>query len=159
MRVATRLVEAIRGEDPDRLILADGLAHGNVPVRGLAPLKVGQSTRGYVPMPLSHYGANWVEPHRLACESLSWPLAVPNGETWDRKRLRREQIGPWQELALQKVGVHVGEWGVFNQTPHAVALAWMRDCLELWREAGWGWALWNFRGPFGVFDSERADVE
>jgi endoglucanase len=34
----------------------------------------------------------------------------------------------------------------------------MRDCLTLWKEAGWGWALWNFRGPFGILDSRRADV-
>ena len=34
-RVTKRLVEAIRGEDPDRLILADGLSHGNVPHRVL----------------------------------------------------------------------------------------------------------------------------
>ena len=41
----------------------------------------------------------------------------------------------------------------------AVALAWMEDCLSLWKDAGWGFALWNLRGSFGVLDSERADVE
>jgi endoglucanase len=35
----------------------------------------------------------------------------------------------------------------------------MRDNLTLWKEAGWGWALWNFRGAFGVLDSGRADVK
>jgi endoglucanase len=39
-----------------------------------------------------------------------------------------------------------------------VVLSWMSDCLSLWREAGWGWAVWNFRGDFGVMDSGRADV-
>ena len=34
----------------------------------------------------------------------------------------------------------------------------MRDCLANWKEAGWGWALWNFRGSFGILDSERRDV-
>ena len=24
--------------------------------------------------------------------------------------------------------------------------------------AGWGWALWNLRGEFGILDSERPDV-
>jgi endoglucanase len=56
------------------------------------------------------------------------------------------------------VGVHVGEWGAFNKTPHRVALAWMRDCLALWREAGWGWAVWNLRGAFGILNSRREDV-
>jgi endoglucanase len=40
-----------------------------------------------------------------------------------------------------------------------VVLAWMRDCLALWKEAGWGWALWELRGGFGVLDSRRRDVE
>ena len=56
----------------------------------------------------------------------------------------------------QGVAVHVGEWGCFKH--HDVSLAWMRDVLALWRDAGWGWALWNLRGAFGVLDSNRADV-
>jgi len=27
------------------------------------------------------------------------------------------------------------------------------------KEAGWGWALWNLRGSFGIVDSGRADVQ
>ena len=34
----------------------------------------------------------------------------------------------------------------------------MRDGLELWKGAGWGRALWNFRGSFGILDSGRKDV-
>jgi endoglucanase len=34
----------------------------------------------------------------------------------------------------------------------------MRAWLERWREARFGWALWNFRGSFGVLDSGRPDV-
>jgi endoglucanase len=52
----------------------------------------------------------------------------------------------------------VGEWGAFNQPPHKVVPAWMQDCLDLWKSAGWGWALWNLRGPFGVLDSGLSDV-
>jgi endoglucanase len=36
---------------------------------------------------------------------------------------------------------------------------WLRDFLELWEAEGWGWALWNFEGPFGVLDSGREDVD
>ena len=75
-----------------------------------------------------------------------------------KEMLQKRLIEPWQALAAQGVGVVVGEWGAFNHTPHAVVLAWMRDCLDNWRPAGFGWALWNFRGPFGVLDSERKDV-
>ena len=81
-------------------------------------------------------------------------------ESWShtRETLRTQLVEPWQKLAAQGVGVHVGEWGVYNQTPHSVALAWMRDCLANWQAAGWGWALWNLRGSFGILDSNPADV-
>jgi endoglucanase len=68
------------------------------------------------------------------------------------------RIEPWKTLEKKGVGIHVGEWGAYNRTPHQVVLDWMRDNLELWKEAGWGWALWNFRGGFGVLDSGRKDV-
>jgi len=156
VRVATRLVEAIRAEDPQRLVIADGLRWGRKPVPGLVPLGVGQSTRGYDPMRISHHGASWVNGQNWPVPA--WPLELKPGDVWNRDRLRREVIAPWKELEKQGVGVHVGEWGAFNQTPHAVALAWMKDFLALWKEAGWGWAMWNFRGSFGILDSDRKDV-
>lgn len=75
-----------------------------------------------------------------------------------KETLQKKMIEPWQQLAAQGVGVHVGEWGAHNQTPHDVVLAWMRDCLDNWKRVGWGWALWNFRGSFGILDSGRQDV-
>jgi hypothetical protein len=35
----------------------------------------------------------------------------------------------------------------------------MRDYVDLWPAVGWGWAMWNFTGPMGIIDSDRADVE
>jgi endoglucanase len=157
VRVVRRLVEAIREQDADRLIIADGLKWGTVPVHGLAGLKVAQSTRGYDPMQLSHYKASWVKGSDRWPEP-AWPLKAPDGQTWDRARLRRQRIEPWKALERKGVGVHVGEWGAYQHTPHKAVLAWMRDSLELWKAAGWGWALWNFRGGFGVLDSRRKDV-
>ena len=156
-RIVKRLVEAIRAEDPQRLIIADGLKWGTQPVPSLAALGIAQSTRGYSPMQVSHYQASWVGgADKYAVPT--WPLKIGDQPVWDKARLRRENIEPWQKLAAQGVGVHVGEWGAFNRTPHAVVLAWMRDQLALWQDAGWGWSLWNLRGAFGVLDSQRADV-
>ncbi len=157
-RVVKRLVEAIRAEDPQRLIIADGLKWGNQPVHSLADLRIAQSTRGYAPTRISHYKANWMKGSDTWPEP-TWPLKIKEGDVWDKERLRKDQIEPWKKLEAKGVGVHVGEWGAFNRTPHKVALAWMRDQLELWKEAGWGWAMWNFRGAFGPLDSGRADVK
>lgn len=157
VRVAKHLVQAIHAEDPQRLVIADGLDYGTKPVTGLVGCDVAQSTRGYQPFRLTHYKASWAE------GSSTWPVPTwpfKSGDTiTDKETLRRENIVPWQDLERKGVGIHVGEWGVYNKTPHAVTLAWMRDCLDLWKEAGWGWSLWNLRGAFGVLDSDRADVK
>lgn len=158
VKVATRLVQAIRAEDPQRLVIADGLRWGTVPVFGLADLGVGQSTRGYEPMQISHYKASWISGSNSWPEP-TWPLKRSNQPDMDKETLRKTRIEPWKKLEARGVGVHVGEWGAFNRTPHAVALAWMKDCLDLWKEAGWGWSLWNLRGSFGVVDSDRTDVQ
>jgi endoglucanase len=157
VRVVKHLVAAIHAEDPQRLIIADGLRWGRDPVEGLVGLGIGQSTRGYDPMRVSHHKANWVNGSDKWPEP-AWPLQEGGQPEWNKDRIRRERIEPWRALEKRGVGVHVGEWGTHNRTPHAVTLAWMRDQLELWQEAGWGWALWNLRGSFGVLDSGRADV-
>lgn len=158
VRVVKHLVAAIRAEDSRRLIIADGLRWGRDPVESLVGLGIGQSTRGYDPMRVSHHKANWVNGSDKWAEP-TWPLKEGDKPEWNKDRLRRERIVPWQALEKRGIGVHVGEWGTHNRTPHAVTLAWMRDQLELWREAGWGWALWNLRGSFGVLDSGRSDVD
>lgn len=156
--VVAPLVETIRAENPDRLIVADGIAVGRTPVPEIVDLDLMQSTRGYDPMEVSHYRAGWVPGRTVdSWPEPAWPMTI-EGEIVDRDVLRRRLIDPWKAIEAQGVTVHVGEWGCYRFTPHDVALAWMTDLLELWQEAGWGWALWNLRGDFGVLDSRRADV-
>ena len=77
----------------------------------------------------------------------------------DREWLWENAIAKWKSPAGEGIGVIVGEWGAFNETPHDVVLAWAEDNLQNWQKAEWGWALWNFRGSFGIMDSGRDDVE
>jgi endoglucanase len=82
-----------------------------------------------------------------------------HGVLWNREKLRAELITKWKPLTDLGAPVHVGEWGCFTQTPHDVCLAWMGDLLALWKEAGWGWSMWNLRGGFGIVDSNRVGVQ
>ena len=158
VRVVKALAAAIRAEDADRLIIADGLRWGTTPVQGLVGTGIAQSTRGYEPMQISHYKANWVKGSDQWPEP-AWPLKRDSKPALDKEGLRKQRIEPWKKLEQAGVGIHVGEWGAFNRTPHKAVLAWMEDCLDLWKSAGWGWALWNLRGAFGVVDSDRSDVQ
>jgi endoglucanase len=155
-RVVERVVAAIRKHDEKRLIICDGRLWGRVPPDELLGLGVAGSTRGYEPMRLTHYKASWVK-GADAYDLPTYPLK--EGEvTWNKDHLRERLIKPWKEIQAKGMGVMVGEFGSFNKTPHPVVLSWLRDCLDLWKEAGWGWAMWNFRGSFGILDSERADA-
>lgn len=307
--VVKKVVAAIRAEDPDRLIISDGIGWGTRPVLELADLGIAQATRGYAPMDITHYQASWVagaDQYPMP----SWPRVKANGTLYNPKKeglkaesgmplvlqgpfdpetrlrvhlvtvsaqatlvakadgkivwqkrfvcgpgkgewkkaeflpqwnsyqnlydrdyefqlpaaarrveiavtdgdwLRLNEIGvkrpdaredsvalradwdqrpaqltyqpgaaqgpfgskdiedrqwlwdtmivPWKNAQSKGIGVMVGEFGAFNKTPHPVVLAWMEDCLKNWQQAGFGWAMWNFRGSIGVLDSERADVQ
>ncbi|MGD0538666.1 MAG: cellulase family glycosylhydrolase [Verrucomicrobiota bacterium] len=155
-RVVSRLLEAIREHDPKRLVICDGREWGNAAPTELAGLNVAAAGRGYQPVRISHFRANWM------AGADQWPeptYPLKEGDiNWDRETLRRRCIEPWRQLEARGVGVMIGEFGAHNRTPHAVVLAWLQDLLALWKDAGWGWALWNWRGSFGVLDSGRGDV-
>jgi len=156
-RVVRATVKTIRGVDPHRLIVADGLSWGNDPIPELVDLKIGQSCRGYRPSGISHYHASWVDRSMLFPEPI-WP--DPEGKTHKvTRKILENDYARWADLARKGVGVHCGECGCYNKTPHKVFLAWFRDVLEILTGHNIGFALWNLRGSFGVVDSERADVE
>ncbi len=302
--VVERTANAIRAEDPDRLIIADGLWWGTLPCKEIIPMRIAQATRGYQPMGISHYQASWVtgadrypppqwpvrdigggflygpmkhdlrapleirkdyehpitlivtvdevssharlavrvDDEELVARSFTpgpgegpWKesvfreeynsyqgryeqeirveipvgtctIALDNTEgdwlsinrlalrdengvydqlaiipKWETRHnpitieatsgrfqteveqnadwLWEKHFARWSALREQGTGVMVGEWGAFSQTPHDVALRWMEDSLKTFQRAGLGWALWNFRGAFGVLDSGRADVD
>ena len=58
LKVLRLVVNAIREEYPNRLIIADGLDYGWKPF-DTDGLKVAMSTRGYAPFELTHYRAEW----------------------------------------------------------------------------------------------------
>jgi len=156
-RVVERVVEAIRNEDANRLIVCDGRDWGMTPNDELAALNVAQATRGYQSFRLTHYRAEWVQGSDRWEPPNEYPLR--EGDVlWDKQRLWDTYYARWKTLGQKGVGVMVGEFGAYKHTPHKVVLAWMRDLLELWKQANWGWALWNFKGTFGILDSDRADV-
>ena len=169
VNVSRRLIGAIREADPQRPIMADGHQVGNMPVYGLVDLGVMQSTRGYAPSQISHYKASWAGNSQIPP---AWPMKIERKkkdkktgeekvtvEVWDKERLAKDKIAPWKELERFGIKIHVGEFGSYQYTPHDVALAWMGDNLALWKEAGWGWSMWNLRGSFGILDSRRQDIK
>ena len=154
-RVVRAAVKAIHAVDSSRLIIADGVSWGNDPCPELADLNLAQSCRAYLPMGISHYKAPWTGGEKYPPPA--WPGGWHYGTTWDRKALEKH-YAQWAALAAKGVGVHCGEGGAFIHTPHDIVLRWFRDVLEVLKSHNIGYALWNFRGSFGILDSTRPDV-
>ena len=148
-----RTVAAIRLIDPERMIVLDGVGGGHLALPELADLGVVHSGRGYQPMPVSHFEAGWWSGH-VGLPTPVYPGTVWEGRVWDRQALR-EFYEPWREVQRQGVRVHVGEFGCHNRTPNDVALRWFGDLFAVYREFGWGYALWNFEGQFGIVEHGR----
>jgi endoglucanase len=155
-KVAAAAVAAIRKENPDRLIVADGNAGGSLVTPELKDLGIAQSCRGYYPGAVSHYKAPWAvkDPeHQLAPV---WPGKLGDQEL--NRAMLEKFYQPWIDLVQQGVGVHCGECGSWKMTPHGVFMAWFTDVLDILTAAGIGFATWNFIGDFGILDSGREDV-
>ena len=155
-KVAVGCLDVIHRQNADRMVVADGNNGGASVIPELTDLPIGQSCRGYYPHYVSHYRAGWVWKNPDAAPVPVWP-GVINGEKFDRKVLE-DFYRPWTDLVKQGVGVHCGECGCYNETPHDVFLAWFEDQLKILTTHGIGWGLWNFRGTFGILDSGRKDV-
>lgn len=155
-RVAEAAAQAIRKHNPNHLIVADGNDVGQSVIPEITDLNIAQSCRGYFPHYISHYRAPWVFKNPDDAPKPVWPGEI-EGRTFGRKDLE-EFYRPWIELKNQGVGVHCGECGCWKETPHEVFLAWFGDVLDILSSNGIGFALWNFRGDFGILDSGRSDI-
>jgi endoglucanase len=156
-RVMTRAADKIREITPDRIIIIDGLSVGNQVVYEMMPTGVGQSVHAYSPAEVSHYRAGWVD-KRSDFPHPGWPTVRRDGSGLVSRDTLEAHYEPWGWLVRQGVGVHCGEAGAFNKTPHDTFLKWTCDVLDILKFHNIGWALWNFRGSFGVLDSGRDDV-
>lgn len=148
-----RTVAAIRAIDPDREIIIDGLGGGYLSMPELASLGVTHSTRGYHPMPVTHHQASWWSGHTHA-PAPKYPGLIWQGFWWNRTTLRW-CYRPWRDVERRGAKIHVGELGCFKHTPNEVAMRWYADLLSIFKKFRWGYAMWNFQGPFGIIEHGR----
>jgi aryl-phospho-beta-D-glucosidase BglC (GH1 family) len=157
-RIMTRATERIRESNADRLVFIDGLSVGKDVVDEMIPTGVAQSVHAYWPGQISHYRASWVD-RRGSFPEPTWPIRNKDGSVRIGRKNLEELYAPWAELARKGIGVHCGECGCYNKTPYDVFMAWFSDVMDILKGHGIGYALWNFRGSFGILDSGRQDIQ
>jgi endoglucanase len=160
VRVARTAIEGVRKHDPQRLVITDGYLGGTAAIPELFDSQVIQSCHTYNPVQLTHYQCEWARGMLTGSETEpTWPLKDSKGTIICDRETLTGTFQPWGELAAQGIPIHFGEMGCYKHTPPQVVLAWFSDTLSVLDELHTGWALWNFRGPFGVLDTERAGTK
>ena len=156
--IMARVTREIRKITPDRTVVCDGLGGGHLVAPELADLNVVMSGRGYQPFHLTHWKAEWNEKNgSMTWDYPEWPGVNENGKIWDRQAML-DFYKPWKKLKDSGCEVHIGEAGVYNKVRNDTALAWYRDFFGVCNELGFGFALWNFRGPFGIVEHRRENT-
>ncbi|WP_339809946.1 cellulase family glycosylhydrolase [uncultured Imperialibacter sp.] len=156
-KMAIAASEAIKSVNKKHLIIADGNNTGSTVIPEIADLDIAQSCRGYTPGIVSHYKAPWAMKDIDNLPEVKWPGQV--GDQYLSREMLEKFYEPWIALKNQGVGVHCGECGCFNKTPHDVFLAWFGDVLDILHTNQIGFALWEFKGSFGILNSGREDVD
>jgi len=178
---AKRMFRAIREMDPGRLVMADGLiTKGHYePVPGIDDPLFGQSFHMYEPGWLTHLGAEWAHAWYVYGENEqpTYPGIAPNLDKYserlpsnspDRgaymayrdvfvdKAWLEGWMGNYFDLMEKGTFIHCGELGIYaKKVPRGSQLNWYNDILDVLSKRNVGWAIWNFRGPFGVINTGR----
>lgn len=180
-RVQQRLLSAVRRACPNHTIMLTGDDYGGIDgLLRLMPVddsNVIYSFHFYESHTFTHQGATWGAPfwkfittgvpypstpelvehaaanieHEQARGAVRWY----GKERWNREKIaaRINEAAAWAKK--HHVIVYCGEFGVIrNRTPRESRLSWLADVTGACREAGIGWAMWDYAGGFALADGE-----
>lgn len=148
------MLRAIRQQDPDRLVIADGLCFGRAPCEDLIPLGVAQAGRGYAPMEISHYRAPWVA-GADAMNPPVWPMPVGTsylfGPAASRPASPLSILGPFRERTRLRlrIGTVSGKARLVVKADDRTVLdeAWVCDAVT------GKWAAVTFATEWGTYQN------
>lgn len=160
IKVFGETVDEIHKVDPGRFVWLDGMSTGKVPVKHFFDVPLtGQCFRGYQPSKFTHYGFRSGKNLYGLATTPRWPKGPDDKDMlWVKKKQAWEFS--LQDCVPKDYPVMIGEFGcVACGVDHESALKFMESNMEKWRSRGYGWAIWDYDGPFGFVESGRPDAE
>jgi len=186
--IQARVAAAIREAAPKHTIIAAGAMWSDVwDLLALEPLADGDviyNFHFYEPHAFTHQGAVWGEPWWSYTHAIPYPAAessmaellkeVPDAV--GRYQLENYWLNQWDARHIRALIDEAAEWGRANHVPlicdefgvyreHAdpdSRMNWLRDVRSALEADGIGWAMWDYRGGFGVVrkqDGQPAQVD
>jgi len=183
MGIQARVDEAIRGIDTEHTIIATAANYGSLPdILQLEPLRDPNAIYNfhfYEPYQFTHQGASWGAsdwvyykdiPYPATPETLSAQMKNVPGD-YARYNLYLYGAGHWDAAAIagriafaaawareRNVPLICNEFGAYRDTANPASRArWIGDVRAALEENHIGWAMWDYRGNFGVV--ERTDTQ
>lgn len=174
--IQERIAAAIREAAPNNTIIATGANWSDIPdLVSLEPLADGNviyNFHFYEPHEFTHQGASWSTPWLVYTHNIPYPPTEASMQQdlqqvpdWpDRFQFENYWLGHWDahhirmmidEAAAwghaENVPLICNEFGVFRDHSDPVSRAnWIRDVRSALEADGIGWAMWDYRGNFGV---------
>jgi aryl-phospho-beta-D-glucosidase BglC (GH1 family) len=186
--IEARVVAAIRQAAPHHTIIATGASWSDIPdLLRLEPLADGNviyNFHFYEPHEFTHQGATWSVPWWSYTHSIPYPATedsmaellkeVPDAASrydlenywldgWNGHRIRLmiDEAAAWARD--NHVPLICNEFGAFREHTDPVSRAnWIHDVRTALEADGLGWAMWDYRGGFGVVtkqDGQPAQVD
>jgi endoglucanase len=186
--IQARIAAAIRQAAPRNTIIASGANYANLPdLLALQPLADGNviyNFHFYEPHEFTHQGATWglswwsythgipYPPNDAAMQSLIDQVpdlpdryALENYwlDRWDGHHIRLliDEAAAWARQ--NDVPLICNEFGVYRNNADPVSRSnWLHDVRTALESDGIGWAMWDYRGSFGVvtkLDGQPAQVD
>ncbi len=172
--------QAIRQVAPLHTIIASGANNSDIPdLLALEPLADGNviyNFHFYEPHDFTHQGANWGEPWWKYTHSIPYPPTessmqealkeVPDAvdryqlenyflDGWDAHHIRLliDEAAAWGRE--KNVPLICNEFGAYREYSDPNSRAnWIHDVRTALEADGIGWAMWDYRGGFGVVTKE-----
>jgi len=126
----------------------------------------------YRPMLITHYRAAWWAQGRDYAGPVQYPgrpIAAENlpdvpaslrehldelNQPYDRGRMEADLTQPLAASRRTGLPLYCGEFGALHLTPAPARMAWYRDIISVLVAGGIAWANWDYKGGFGLIDSE-----
>ncbi|MCC5831145.1 MAG: cellulase family glycosylhydrolase [Phycisphaeraceae bacterium] len=129
----------------------------------------------YEPMLITHYRAGWTAigdydgpihypGQPVASEDIArLQAAVPEGRVdlkrwnapFDADAIRHALIKPLARREETGLSLYCGEFGVRDSVQDDIRIAWLSDLIAVFHSLDIGWAVWDYRGGFGMLDLDR----
>jgi aryl-phospho-beta-D-glucosidase BglC (GH1 family) len=186
--IQARVAAAVREAAPRNTIIATGPNYSDiVDLLAMHPLPDGNviyNFHFYDPHEFTHQGAGWGEPWWSYTHNIPYPATestmaelvkeVPDAasryklegywlDRWDGHRIRMliDEAAAWGHE--NGVPLICNEFGVYrNHSDEQSRMNWIRDVRTALEADGIGWAMWDYRGSFGVVwkeDGQPAKVD